>query len=256
MLLVIGVDPDRLARRLPARSRSCSSSRSARSCCSWSSPSSRRSRRPRSRTRPRSSTSFGTFPSEIQLAILVGALAAAGAGGANNLVQSNWIRDKGFGMGTLRAAHRLPDHRPGGGRDRRRRAATRSRPTRPNLARWRAVVEAREPRAVRVLRVHRDDHASSSSRCSPTRPSSRTRTCRTRAASTSSRSRPPCSTARSATGSARCSSPSARSRCSPPRSASSTTSRAWSPTSSTPATRAAAAAGRRVAPVLRASCGR
>ena len=44
-------------------------------------------------------TSFGTFPSEIDLAILVGALAAAGAGGANNLVQSNWIRDKGFGMG-------------------------------------------------------------------------------------------------------------------------------------------------------------
>jgi hypothetical protein len=44
-------------------------------------------------------TSFGTFPSEIGLAILVGALAAAGAGGANNLVQSNWIRDKGFGMG-------------------------------------------------------------------------------------------------------------------------------------------------------------
>jgi hypothetical protein len=44
-------------------------------------------------------TSFGTFPNEIGLAILVGALAAAGAGGANNLVQSNWIRDKGFGMG-------------------------------------------------------------------------------------------------------------------------------------------------------------
>jgi hypothetical protein len=44
-------------------------------------------------------TSFGTFPGEIDLAILVGALAAAGAGGANNLVQSNWIRDKGFGMG-------------------------------------------------------------------------------------------------------------------------------------------------------------
>jgi hypothetical protein len=44
-------------------------------------------------------TSFGTFPNEIELAILVGALAAAGAGGANNLVQSNWIRDKGFGMG-------------------------------------------------------------------------------------------------------------------------------------------------------------
>jgi hypothetical protein len=44
-------------------------------------------------------TSFGTFPGEVELAILVGALAAAGAGGANNLVQSNWIRDKGFGLG-------------------------------------------------------------------------------------------------------------------------------------------------------------
>jgi hypothetical protein len=44
-------------------------------------------------------TSFGSFPGSIELAILVGALAAAGAGGANNLVQSNWIRDKGFGMG-------------------------------------------------------------------------------------------------------------------------------------------------------------
>jgi hypothetical protein len=44
-------------------------------------------------------TSFGTFPDQVDLAILVGALAASGAGGANNLVQSNWIRDKGFGMG-------------------------------------------------------------------------------------------------------------------------------------------------------------
>ena len=30
---------------------------------------------------------------------MLGALAFAGVGGANNLVQSNWIRDKGFGMG-------------------------------------------------------------------------------------------------------------------------------------------------------------
>jgi hypothetical protein len=44
-------------------------------------------------------TDVGTFPGGIGLAILVGALAASGAGGANNLVQSNWIRDKGFGMG-------------------------------------------------------------------------------------------------------------------------------------------------------------
>ncbi|MBC9714966.1 Nramp family divalent metal transporter [Streptomyces sp. TRM66268-LWL] len=39
------------------------------------------------------------FPSELGVAVLMGALAYAGAGGGQNLVQSNWIRDKGFGMG-------------------------------------------------------------------------------------------------------------------------------------------------------------
>ena len=32
--------------------------------------------------------------------MLLGALAFAGAGGGQNLCQSNWIRDKGFGMGS------------------------------------------------------------------------------------------------------------------------------------------------------------
>ncbi|MEU3269880.1 Nramp family divalent metal transporter [Saccharomonospora sp. NPDC006951] len=35
----------------------------------------------------------------LSVALLLGALAFAGAGGANNLVQSNYIRDKGMGMG-------------------------------------------------------------------------------------------------------------------------------------------------------------
>ncbi|QUH03970.1 Nramp family divalent metal transporter [Saccharopolyspora erythraea] len=40
------------------------------------------------------------FPAaELGFAVLLGALAFAGAGGGQNLVQSNWIRDKGFGMG-------------------------------------------------------------------------------------------------------------------------------------------------------------
>ena len=43
-------------------------------------------------TRPR-------IPTELGYALLLGALAFAGAGGGQNLVQSNWIRDKGFGMG-------------------------------------------------------------------------------------------------------------------------------------------------------------
>jgi len=39
------------------------------------------------------------IPVELGWALLLGALAFAGAGGGQNLVQSNWIRDKGFGMG-------------------------------------------------------------------------------------------------------------------------------------------------------------
>lgn len=44
-------------------------------------------------------TEFGRFPGELEVAVLLGALAYAGAGGTNNLVVSNWIRDKGYGMG-------------------------------------------------------------------------------------------------------------------------------------------------------------
>ena len=44
-------------------------------------------------------TKFGQFPGELEFAVLLGALAYAGAGGTNNLVVSNWIRDKGYGMG-------------------------------------------------------------------------------------------------------------------------------------------------------------
>ena len=44
-------------------------------------------------TRPR-------IPTELGFALLLGALAFAGAGGGQNLCQSNWIRDKGFGMGS------------------------------------------------------------------------------------------------------------------------------------------------------------
>jgi hypothetical protein len=36
---------------------------------------------------------------ELGFSVLLGALTFAGAGGGQNLVQSNWIRDKGFGMG-------------------------------------------------------------------------------------------------------------------------------------------------------------
>jgi hypothetical protein len=41
----------------------------------------------------------GGFPAELGFALLFGALVFAGGGGGQNLCQSNWIRDKGFGMG-------------------------------------------------------------------------------------------------------------------------------------------------------------
>ena len=43
--------------------------------------------------------SFGRIPSGLSIALIFGAIAFAGSGGGQNLCQSNWIRDKGFGMG-------------------------------------------------------------------------------------------------------------------------------------------------------------
>jgi hypothetical protein len=40
-----------------------------------------------------------TVPIELGVALLLGATAFAGSGGGQNLCQSNWIREKGFGMG-------------------------------------------------------------------------------------------------------------------------------------------------------------
>ncbi len=43
---------------------------------------------------------LGSLPTgDVAIATLLAGLVFAGAGGANNLVQSNWIREKGFGMG-------------------------------------------------------------------------------------------------------------------------------------------------------------
>ncbi len=39
------------------------------------------------------------LPEGLSVALIFGAIAFAGSGGAQNLCQSNWIRDKGFGMG-------------------------------------------------------------------------------------------------------------------------------------------------------------
>jgi hypothetical protein len=71
----------------------------------------------------------------LDLALLMGAIAYAGAGGGQNLCQSNWIRDKGFGMGLY--VPRLVS--PVTGQE--EAAASTGfqfAPTKENLARWRA----------------------------------------------------------------------------------------------------------------------
>lgn len=51
------------------------------------------------RALPAGFATIGTLPEGLSMALLFGAIAFAGSGGAQNLCQSNWIRDKGFGMG-------------------------------------------------------------------------------------------------------------------------------------------------------------
>ena len=47
----------------------------------------------------RTVTGFGQIPEGITFTLLLSAIGAAGAGGVHNLVLSNWIRDKRYGMG-------------------------------------------------------------------------------------------------------------------------------------------------------------
>jgi hypothetical protein len=75
------------------------------------------------------------FPAaELGVAVLMGALAFAGAGGGQNLCQSNWIRDKGFGMG-----HYIPKivSPVTGDVEARGRVGFVFTPTEQNLTRWR-----------------------------------------------------------------------------------------------------------------------
>jgi hypothetical protein len=76
------------------------------------------------------------FPvTELGFAVLLGALAFAGAGGGQNLCQSNWIRDKGFGMG-----HYVPKivSPITGEVEARGRVGFVFSPTEENMTRWRA----------------------------------------------------------------------------------------------------------------------
>ena len=88
---------------------------------------------------------------ELGFALLLGALAFAGGGGGQNLVQSNWIRDKRFGMGSyvpriIRPVTGEPEAAPSTG------LRLRADPGEPRTVA--GVVEVRQPRAAVHLRAH------------------------------------------------------------------------------------------------------
>jgi hypothetical protein len=84
---------------------------------------------------PDAVTHFGSVPTDLGLALVLGAIAFAGAGGGQNLAQSNWIRDKRFGMG--RYHPRLVSPVTGHEEDGSQTAGYVFEPTEENLARWR-----------------------------------------------------------------------------------------------------------------------
>jgi hypothetical protein len=53
-------------------------------------------------------TGVGTLPAEMDVAVFLGGLAFAGAGGYLNLSQSLWAREKGYGMGNYQGRVRNP----------------------------------------------------------------------------------------------------------------------------------------------------
>jgi hypothetical protein len=84
---------------------------------------------------PEAATHAGQFPTQLGFALVMGAIAFAGAGGGQNLCQSNWIRDKGFGMGRYvpRLVSPVTGHQETGSET----VGYVFPPTEANLARWR-----------------------------------------------------------------------------------------------------------------------
>jgi hypothetical protein len=80
-------------------------------------------------------TSFGRLPPDMDIAVFLGGLAFAGAGGYLNLSQSLWMREKGYGMGNYQG--RVKNPLRGDDPEPIRENGFTFRPTRLNLKRWR-----------------------------------------------------------------------------------------------------------------------
>jgi hypothetical protein len=57
---------------------------------------------------PGGAVSFGTLPTDMDIAVFLGGLAYAGAGGYVNLAQGVWAREKGYGMGSYQGRVKNP----------------------------------------------------------------------------------------------------------------------------------------------------
>jgi hypothetical protein len=87
------------------------------------------------RSLPAGLFNVGYFPGELSFALLFGAMVFAGAGGGQNLCQSNWIRDKNFGMGKY--VPRLVSPLTGVEEAAHVQVRYQFEPTRSNMERWR-----------------------------------------------------------------------------------------------------------------------
>jgi hypothetical protein len=87
------------------------------------------------RALPAAFTTDARLPLELGFALVMAAIAFAGSGGGQNLCQSNWIRDKGFGMG--RYVPRLVSPVTGVEEARTTPVSYIFEPTPANMARWR-----------------------------------------------------------------------------------------------------------------------
>jgi hypothetical protein len=85
---------------------------------------------------PAGAIAFGSIPSGVDLVVLISALGATGAGGYNNLTQSLWAREKGFGMSSYQGRVKNPIR--GSDEPEETHGGYTFRPTETNLKRWKA----------------------------------------------------------------------------------------------------------------------
>jgi hypothetical protein len=87
---------------------------------------------------PAGAVNFGSLPQDMEIAVFLGGLAYAGAGGYANLSQGVWAREKGYGMGTYQGRVKNPLRGDDTDSEQVYETGFTFRPTDINLQRWKA----------------------------------------------------------------------------------------------------------------------